>query len=140
MRAMKLTSLLALGLLVGGCASADDLLPPIDGEFSAIIVYGQVRGPSGAPVPSANVAVTDVRQGACAPSALTRAEAAVTDAAGNYRAIIGNWGQSYSTCVHVQATPPSSAGLAAHSATRSPVVTSTRLDSVRVDLELPRAP
>lgn len=141
MRKITLASLFALGIAAGGCGSADDLLPPLDGEFSAVVVYGRVLGPGGAPVASALVGITDVRTGVCAPSSLFHTDSTKTDASGNYRAIVGNWGQSYTTCVHVQATPPTSAGLSSRSATLPSVVTHpTRMDSVRLDLELPRVP
>lgn len=135
MRIHKLSSLLFLCALAGACEEPDNLLQ--DGEYSAIAVYGQVRDPQGAAVRNATVTVSDVR-GGC-EGGVASVTSSDTDAAGNYRMVVGSWGQSYTSCLRVQVTPPAGTGLAAYNTTRPSVTMKPSLDSVRVDLELARA-
>lgn len=62
---------------------------------------------------------------------------AFTNAAGEYRAGLFNWGTQFTVCVSVHAQPAEGSGYRTGSAQLAPVVMrSDVVDSVRVDLEL----
>jgi len=131
---VRIRPILCLATALSVAACEESPLPPQDGEFSAILVYGAVRDPSGAAVSGAGVSVWESRSSGCTTG--SPAVPATTDASGSFRAIPGNWGMAYDACIVVQVQPPAGSGLSAETVTRHPVRLSTELDSVRIDVVL----
>ncbi|MGI9140683.1 MAG: hypothetical protein ACR2GJ_06215 [Gemmatimonadaceae bacterium] len=108
----------------------------MDGEAATVIVYGQISTANGAIPPRALMSMAAYAQGSCA-NPLMDAVMTVTNAAGEYRAALFNWGTEFTVCVSVRAAPAEGSGFLATSAQRAPVVMRSSVpDSVRVDFEL----
>ena len=134
---MRLESLIGVCFVVLGIGCRAD--PLVDGPAATVVVYGRVSASNGAAPPPALMSVTAHVNASCANPVMDAVNA-VTSSAGDYRAILFNWGTDYSVCVSVHAAPPAESGFRASSEQLAPVrMRSDRLDSVRVDLELPPA-
>jgi|GEM_PF-5712093 len=126
--------LLLSGSLAAACGPGPIV---VDGEHAALWVFGEVRSAEGAPVGGARVQVEARRPEACETSSNV-ANWTITDAAGRYRTVVGQFGSRFDVCVHVEAIPPESSGLAP-SVGRRPAaeMRSVDPDSVRIDLRFP---
>jgi hypothetical protein len=121
------------GLSLLGCERSSPTL--VDGEFSAILVYGQVRTAAGEAVPGAAVSVWHSRSATCDTN--SPEEVATSDAGGAFRAVPGNWGRAFDACIVVRVQPPAASGLSASTISRHPVrLSPSVLDSVRMDVVL----
>jgi hypothetical protein len=129
---------LLVALSLGACRDTLGGPEPVDGEFSAVLVYGFVSDTDGAPVGNASVRLEARLVSSC--SGLRDGTTVVTNGAGRYSAVLGNCGRSFDACVRVWATPALDLPLARDSASHSPVRFQTVWgDSVRIDVVLPPA-
>jgi hypothetical protein len=127
--------LLLLGCSLAGAACGGGPLV-VDGEHAAVWVYGEVLAPDGAPVQGVRIEVEARRPDACETSSNV-SNSTTTDALGRYRTVVGQFGARFEVCLHVQAIPPESSGLAAVALSRPAVeMRSAAADSVRIDLQL----
>jgi hypothetical protein len=123
--------LLCGSLAAAGCGPAPTI---VDGEHAELWVYGEVLNADGTPVREARVRVEARHPEACeTPSNV--ASSTITDAAGRYRTVVGQFGSRFDVCVHVEAIPPEGSGLWPSVASRPDVeMRSVEPDSVRIDI------
>ncbi len=134
MRTLQPLGLLVVALALAGCPDG-----VIQEEFSSIVVYGEVRTASGAPVAGAEVTAQARDLATCGQ--VTDRAADTTDTSGRYIAVLGRFGGTWEACVAVRASVPSGVPGAPDSTTRKPVrIGRGGLDSLRVDLVLGTSP
>ena len=127
---IRALALIVMATVVAGCRTI------MDGEAATVVVYGRVSAADGAAAPRALMSLAAYAQGSCA-NPLMDAVMTTTNAAGEYRASLFNWGTEFTVCIRVGAAPAQGSGLLASSAERAPVVMRSGIpDSIRVDLEL----
>ena len=122
--------------LLGLCAlvACRDFVRPIDGPLATATILGRVASPNGIGVAGVSVVVEARSQSSCANSRMDR-DSVLTDANGEYRATVMNWGLEYTVCGRVRVRPASS--FAADSVDRTPVrMHHLSPDTVRVDIVL----
>jgi hypothetical protein len=139
---MKPKSMRVLSLLLALACAEEDAAPPtgpVDGQFSAVRVYGDVRTATGAPASGVTVRLEAYDVASCTSPRAT-GETVVTDATGRFAGIVGNWGDPFDVCLRVRAVVLPGAVPGGPAATRPSVrVGGEWGDSVRVDLTLPGA-